>query len=71
MRQGGRIFNNNQQVLLENVMLEAFEEWLKTQEYYTYEEAITQEAWAAALNWVLSWETDKESIEIVQKELGE
>ena len=25
--------------------------------------------WRAALEWVLSWETDPESIEIIQKEL--
>ena len=39
--------------------MKAFEEWSGGEEYYA--------GWKAALEWVLSWETDPESIEIIRK----
>ena len=52
--------------------MKAFEEWYKKESRcpYHWAKGNAYDGWKAALEWILTWENDPESIEVIERELG-
>lgn len=50
--------------------MKAFREWFEKHRHWNMNRIDAERGYRAALKWILSWETDQESREIIEKELN-